>query len=91
MHEADEVAPLVAVLHRRDRAFAAEAPDLLEDGLQPDAMLVDGPELDLRLGEGGGDRLDERTDLFLNSACCAASAWTWRGRGLRHAPLRRTR
>jgi hypothetical protein len=33
MDKADEVAPLIAVQHRRDRAFAVEAPDLLEDRL----------------------------------------------------------
>ena len=91
MDEADEIAPLIAVLHRRDRTFSVEAPDLLEDGLQPDAMLVRGPELDLRSGEGGRDGLDKRPQFFLNSACCAASAWTWRGRGFRHLPSRRTR
>ncbi len=53
-------------------------------GLQPDAVLVrrvGGPELDLAVGEGGGDGLDDRADLFLKAACCAASARTWRGRG----------
>lgn len=91
MHEADAVPPVGAMLHRRERALAAKAPDLLEDRLQPDTMFVDGPALDARVREGGGDGSDQRSDLFLNSACCVASAWTWRGRGLRHVPLRRTR
>src|SRR5258706_541251 len=54
-------------------------------------VLVGRPELDLGLGESRGDGLDERADLFLNSACCSGSASTWRGRGLRRFPSRRTR
>jgi hypothetical protein len=76
MDETHQIAPLVAVLHRRDRTPSPEAPDLLEDGFETDAMLVNRPELDLRPGEGGGEGLGERTDLFLNSACCSGSAST---------------
>jgi len=91
MHEPHHIAPVVAMLDRGGRALPVEAPDLLEDGFQPDAVLVGGPELDRRLREGGRDRLGERADLFLNSACCSGSASTWRGRGLRRLPSRRTR
>src|SRR5260221_2352265 len=69
VHEADEVAPVIAVLHRGAGPPPVEAPHLLEDRLQADAVLIDGPELDTRLGKGGRDRLDERADGFLNSAC----------------------
>jgi hypothetical protein len=89
--EAHQGAPVVAVLDRGNGALPVEAPDLVEDRLQPDAMFVRGPELDAGLGEGGGDRLDPRAALFLNSACCSGSARTCRGRGLRRLPSRRTK
>ena len=91
MHEAHQVAPLVAVLHGGERTLAVETPDLLEDRLQPDAVFVDRPELDLRVREGGGDLPQERPELFLKASCSAGSACTWRGRGLRRLPSRRTR
>ena len=69
LDEADEVAPFEAVLHRRDRPLPVEAPDLVQDGLQADAVLVGRPELDCGLGVGGRDRLDDRPELFLNAAC----------------------
>jgi hypothetical protein len=47
-----------------DRPRPAEAPDLLQDRLAADAVLVGGRELDLGVGEGGGDGLDDRADLF---------------------------
>jgi hypothetical protein len=37
----------------------------VQDRLQPDAVFVDRPELDLRVGEGGGDLAEERADVFL--------------------------
>lgn len=42
MDEADEVAPVVAVLHGRQRALAVEAPHFVQEGLQADAVLNDG-------------------------------------------------
>jgi hypothetical protein len=89
--EPDEIAPVIAMLHRRAGPPPVEAPDLFEDRLQADAMLVDGPQLDTRLGEGGRDRLDDWPRLFLNAACCSGSARTCRGRGVRRLPSRRTR
>ncbi len=91
LDKADQIAPLEAVLHRRNRPLAVETPDLVQDGLQPDAMFVDRPELDVGLREGGGDHADERAELFLKASCSLASACTWRGRGLRRFPSRRTR
>ena len=91
LDEADEVAPLVAVLDRGDRSLPVETPDLLQDRLQPDAVLVGRPELDLGVGEGGGDGGDDRADLFLNAAWAPGSAETCRGRGVRRLPSRRTR
>jgi hypothetical protein len=37
----------------------------VQDGLEPDAMLVDGPQLDARLWEGGRDRTHERAQVLL--------------------------
>ena len=91
MDEAHQVAPVIAMLHRRERAVAIEAPHFVQDRLQPNAVLVNGPEFNGGLREGRSDRLDERAELFLNSACCSGSAWTCRGRGLRRLPWRRTR
>ena len=55
MDEADEVAPLIAMLDRRVlRALAGKGPDLLEDGLQADAVLVQRPRRDHRLRMGSG-------------------------------------
>ena len=91
MDEADQVAPRIAVLHRGERALAVETPDLVQDGLEPDAVLIGGPQLDLRLWEGRRDRAQQRSQLFLKASCAAGSACTWRGRGLRRWPSSRTR
>jgi len=94
MDKADQIAPVIAVLHWRERALPVEAPNFVQDRLEPDAVLVDGPtpqQLNGGLREGGRDGLDERPYLFLNSACWSGSAKTWRGRGLRRLPSRRTR
>ena len=60
MDEADEVTPVVAVLHRGRGPLPVETPDLVQDGLEANAVLIRRPELDLGVGEGGRDRLDER-------------------------------
>ena len=91
MHKTDEIPPIVAVLDRSRWAHAVETPHLLEDRFQPDAVLIDRPELDARLGGRGRDRLDDRPQLFLNSVCCSGSAKTWRGRGLSRLPSRRAK
>src|SRR5258708_13292439 len=52
MHEADEGAPREAMLDRGQRALAVNTPDLVQDGLEANAMLVDRPELNLRVREG---------------------------------------
>jgi hypothetical protein len=89
--KADEVAPVVAMLDGRGGPSPVKAPHLLEDRFQADAVLIDGPELDARLREGGCHRLDERPNVFLKAACCSGSASTCRGRGVRRLPSRRTR
>src|SRR5260221_6197815 len=49
MHKADEVAPREAMLDRGQRALAVNTPGLVQDGLEATAMLVDRPELNLRV------------------------------------------
>src|SRR5258708_38626722 len=56
MHTADQVAPGKAVLDRGDGALANRRPDAPQEWFQADAMLVSGPQLDLRVWEGGGRR-----------------------------------
>ena len=46
MDKADEVAPFIAVLHRRERALPVKTPDLVRDRLEADAMLVHRPQFD---------------------------------------------
>src|SRR6516164_5392995 len=76
----------IAVLDRSHRALDIEPPPCVQDELQPNAVLVDGPELDLRVRGGARDRAEERADLFLKASCWAASACTWGVRGLRRLP-----
>src|SRR5262249_16158878 len=91
MDEADQVAPGVAMLHRGSRALAIETPDFVQDGFEADPMLIDRPQVDLRLREGRGHAPQQRPYIFLNASCCARSARMWRGRGLRRLPSRRTK
>ena len=44
MHEAHQIAPGVAVLHRGDRALANRRPDAAQERFQADAMLIRGPQ-----------------------------------------------
>lgn len=64
MDKADQVAPLVPMLNRRERPLTIETPDFVQDRLQPDAVLIDRPEFDLRLGEGGRGCPEEWAELF---------------------------
>src|SRR5258708_6686187 len=74
MHKADEIAPVVPLLDGGDGSTGALAgedgeggqrPDLLQDRLEPDTMLVNGPQLDARVWEGGRHRAKERTQMLL--------------------------
>ena len=78
MHEADEVAPFVAVLHWRKRSLPLGRPGPPQDRFEPNAMFVDGPQLHLSVGKGGGHLAHERAELCLKRAWAAGSAWTWR-------------
>lgn len=50
MDKGVEIAPLVAMLHNRLWVLSTWAPDAAEDGFEPDAVLVGGPQLHLLLG-----------------------------------------
>ena len=56
--EADQRAPLVAGLHRNDRALSGQCPDLPQDRLYANAMLVGRPDLNARLRMRGLDGLN---------------------------------
>ena len=81
--EGGDVEPLEAVVAPGDRTLAFRRPDPAEDGLQPEAVLVGGEDLDRRAGMALrflGDRLGK---VFLNAACSsgvATSACCGRGR-----------
>lgn len=53
MDEADQVALREAMLHGHEGAPSVKAPDLGEEGVEADAMLVHRPHFDGRLWEGG--------------------------------------
>lgn len=81
LDKADEVAPLVAVLDRSHWPMPNGRPDTAQDGLKPNAMLVDGPDRYLGLREGRGDLFEEWAELFLKACCSSRLAPMWRGRG----------
>jgi hypothetical protein len=91
MDEADEVPPRKTVLDDGGRTLANRRPDPPQERFQADAMLVGGPDFDVSVRIRRGDRLNQRSQLFLNAACCSGSAKTWRGRGVSRLPSRRTR
>ena len=61
MDEADEVAPVVAVLDGRQWTLAVETPHFVQDGFQPDAVFVDRPEFDVRRREVATSRRSGRS------------------------------
>ena len=91
MDKPHEIAPREAVTDDGSRPLSPQRPDAAQHWLEANAVLVGGPELDLRLGMGRRYGADERADLFLNAACCAASARAWRARGVCRLCLRRCR
>jgi len=64
MHEADDVAPFIAMLDRSDGALAGKRPDPLQNWLEPDPVFVNRPELDGRLGIGCRHRAQQRTQML---------------------------
>src|SRR5262249_42967393 len=82
MDEGQEVEPLEAVLHPGNRARSAACPDLLEDGLEPDPLLVGRPDFDAR----GRVALAHLRHLlaqrvFWQASWACTSALACRGRG----------
>src|SRR5215469_10340997 len=68
MHEADDVAPIIAMLDRGDGALAGkcgQCPDLPQDRLKPDAVFVDRPQLNGRPREGGRHLLQDWAQVSL--------------------------
>src|SRR5258706_4613213 len=70
MHKPDEVAPLEAMLHGHQRPLPVDAPDLVQDRLEANAVLVDRPELDLGLQEDGRNRTEQRTQTGNELGLC---------------------
>ncbi len=94
MDEADQVAPLVAMLDGGDGTLTVKTPHFVEDRFEANAVFIREihcPQLHLRLGKRRRHGAHQRPQLFLNASCWAGSAWTWRGRGRRRLPSRRTR
>jgi len=65
MDEPDKIAPFVTVLDGSDGTLLVQAPDLLQDGFQPDAMFVHRPHLNTRPREGGRHLAQQRTQTRL--------------------------
>ena len=55
MDEAHEVSPLIPMLDRGKRTLVVQTPHLVQDGLQPNAVFVDRPELDDAAWKGRDD------------------------------------
>ena len=57
MDKAHQIAPGKAVLHDRCGALPNGRPEAGEQRFEANAMFVGGPQFDLRVRKGGGDRL----------------------------------
>src|SRR3954452_23623396 len=67
---------------KRDRPLALGRPHPAQDRLQPDTMLVRGPDFDRRVRVLGSRLGDSLLQLFLNaSRSSGVAAAGWRGRG----------
>src|SRR3954471_8043179 len=82
LHEGGHVQPLITVVTERDGPLAFGRPDPAQDRLQPDAVLIRGPDLDCRVRVLGPLLGDGLLELFLNaSRSSGVAAAGWRGRG----------
>src|SRR4051794_16367051 len=82
LHEGGDVQPLVAVVTQCDRPLTFGRPHPAQDRLQPNAVLIRGPDLDRRVRVLGSRRSDGRLQLFLNASRSSGVAEAgWRGRG----------
>jgi hypothetical protein len=81
MHEAVELAPLVAMLHHGLGTLAARAPDAAQDGCEANTVLGGRPQRHRILRIGLLHRLHYGREVCLKAACAMGSACAWRGRG----------
>src|SRR3954471_21840504 len=82
LHEGGDVQPLVAVVAQRDRPLTLGRPHPSDDRLQPEAVLIRGPDLDRRVRVLGSRLSDGLLQLFLNASRSSGVAEAgWRGRG----------
>src|SRR4051794_6146539 len=82
LHEGGHIEPLVAVVTERDGALAFGRPRPAQDRLQPEAVLVGGPDLNRLVRVLRSFLGDGLLQLFLNaSRSSGVAAASWRGRG----------
>src|SRR5215212_3098795 len=82
LHEGADVQPLVAVMTQRDRPLTFGRPHPPDDRLQPEAVLVGGPDLDGLVRVLSSRLSDGLLQLFLNASRSSGVAEPgWRGRG----------
>jgi hypothetical protein len=53
------------MLYGSQRTLPVETPHLVQDGLEPDAMLVDRPQFNGGVREGSGHLAQQRTQMCL--------------------------
>lgn len=81
MHKGIEIAPLIPMLHQGSWELPLWGPDPAHNGLEPDAVLVSGPQLHPLLRVGPPQGLDYGRKVFWKAAWAVGSAFTWRERG----------
>src|SRR3954471_9450842 len=82
LHEGGDVPPLVPVVAQCDRPLTFGRPHPAQDLLQPNAVLIRGPDLNRRVRVLGSRLSDRLLQLFLNASRSSGVAEAgWRGRG----------